>query len=122
MLAPDDVNGEPSDRLIELFPDRPVRVFEAAPHLIGKPVLEGGLVNSAAGSMFAYYLQSESSLQSAGAPEIVRPASFNPRRADLHFRLFNVSHFMARSPEVREGFAALPGRKGPSSRALPAFC
>lgn len=105
--------GTPGRLAYELNPDNTVlgsvRVFEAVPHLIGKPVLEGGLVNSAAGSMFAYYLQSESSLQSAGAPEIVNPASFNPRRADLHFRLFNVSHFMARSPEVREGFAALPG-------------
>ncbi len=85
-----------------------VRVFEAVPHLIGKPVLEGGLVNSAVGSMFAYYLQSESSLNAAGFPEIVKPSSFNPAHATAHFRLFNVKHFIARSPEVRAAFAALP--------------
>jgi ADP-heptose:LPS heptosyltransferase len=85
-----------------------VRVFEAVPHLIGKPVLEGGLVNSAVGSMFAYYLQSESSLNAAGFPEIVKPSSFNPVHATAHFKLFNVKQFIARSPEVRQSFAALP--------------
>lgn len=85
-----------------------VRIFETVPHLLGKPVLEGGLVNSAIGSMFAYYIQSESSLNAAGFPDIVKPASFDPARATGHFRLFNVKHFIARSPAVREAFAARP--------------
>ena len=44
---------------------------------IGKPILEGGLVNSAAGSMFSYYIQSETSMNCAGFPTIVHPATFD---------------------------------------------
>ena len=72
------------------------RVFECVPHVIGKPILEGGLVNSALGSMFSYYVQSETSKDCAGFPNIVQPASFDMDRATAHLRLFNVKHFIAR--------------------------
>ena len=41
--------------------------------LAGKPVLEGGLVNSALGSMYAYTIQGETSRTCAGFPPIVTP-------------------------------------------------
>lgn len=72
------------------------RIFELVPHAIGKPVLEGGVVNSAVGSMFAYYIQSETSRQCAGYPPMVVPSSFNPSNAVRHLELFNVKHFVAR--------------------------
>ncbi len=78
------------------------RVFELAPYLADKPILEGGLVNSAIGSMFAYYIQSESSPTCAGYPPIVVPATFNFTNATRHLELFNVKHFIARSEQTRK--------------------
>ena len=72
------------------------RVFELAPHLAGKPILEGGLVNSAIGSMSAYYVQGETSQNCAGFPPIVVPTTFNITNATRHLELFNVKHFIAR--------------------------
>lgn len=78
------------------------RVFELAPHLAGKPILEGGLVNSGMGSMYAYYIQSETSQNCAGYPPMVVPASFNFSNATLHLELFNVKHFIARSEGTQQ--------------------
>lgn len=82
------------------------RIFEAVPHLIGKPVLEGGVVNSAAGSMFSYYVQGEISDHCAGFPPIVRPTTFNITNATAHLELFNVKHFIARSARTKRALAA----------------
>ena len=84
------------------------RIFELAPHLVDKPVLEGGIVNSAIGSLFAYYIQGETSASHAGAPPIVRPPRFHPANATRHLRLFNVRHFIARWPGVKRAFARSP--------------
>lgn len=84
------------------------RIFECVPHMIGKPVLEGGLVNSAVGSLFAYYVQSETSDNCAGLPNIVQPVSFNIGNATRHLELFNVKHFVARSPRTRDAMLGSP--------------
>jgi hypothetical protein len=84
------------------------RIFELTPHLTGKPVLEGGLVNSAVGSMFSYYIQSETSKACAGFPPIVTPGTFDVARATRHLELFNVKHFIARWPRTQEALAAHP--------------
>ena len=78
------------------------RIFECVPHLIDKPILEGGLVNSAIGSLFSYYVQSETSQNCAGFPPLVTPASFNLSHASLHLRLFNVKHLIARWAGLKE--------------------
>jgi hypothetical protein len=72
------------------------RIFECVPHLIDKPVLEGGIVNSAVGALFSYYVQGETSRSSAGLPAIVQPATFDITNATKHLELFNVKHFLAR--------------------------
>ncbi|MEI8138846.1 MAG: hypothetical protein WCI03_03155 [bacterium] len=84
------------------------RIFELVPHLIGKPILEGGLVNSALGSMYSYYVQGETSPSCAGFPPIVIPTTFDFARATRHLELFNVKHFIARSAVARD---ALQGMK-----------
>ncbi|MBN2300918.1 MAG: hypothetical protein JXN60_00245 [Lentisphaerae bacterium] len=84
------------------------RVFECVPHLISKPILEGGIVNSAIGSMFSYYIQSETSRSCAGFPTIVKPTSFNFENATKHLELFNVKHFIARWPETQKALRASP--------------
>jgi hypothetical protein len=84
------------------------RIFECVPHLIGKPVLEGGIVNSALGSLFAYYIQSETSDLPAGYPSLVTPTTFNLTNATAHLELFNVKHFIARSARTREALRRHP--------------
>lgn len=82
------------------------RVFECVPHVIGKPILEGGLVNSAIGSYFSYYIQSETSESCAGFPPLVSPTNFSLERATQHLALFNVKHFIAHSKTTRAAMRA----------------
>jgi hypothetical protein len=84
------------------------RVFESVPHLIGKPILEGGIVNSAEGALFAYYIQSETSDNCAGFPPIVKPTTFDFGTATRHLELFNVKHFIARSDQTQKALADAP--------------
>ncbi|MEI6169103.1 MAG: hypothetical protein WCS52_18130 [bacterium] len=83
------------------------RIFELVPHLIGKPIFEGGLVNSGLGSMYSYYIQGESSPSCAGFPPIVIPATFDFTRATRHLELFNVKHFIARSTLTRQALRSM---------------
>lgn len=78
------------------------RIFECVPHLIGKPILEGGIVNSALGSMYSYYIQGETSKSCAGFPTIVKPTGFNFTNATRHLELFNVKHFIARWSRTKD--------------------
>ncbi len=84
------------------------RIFELAPHLAGKPILEGGLVNSALGSMYAYTIQGEISTACAGFPPIVTPRSFNSTNATRHLELFNVKQFIARSSLTKQALRQAP--------------
>ncbi|MDA3797469.1 MAG: 6-pyruvoyl-tetrahydropterin synthase-related protein [Kiritimatiellae bacterium] len=88
----------------DLHPDNTIlgssRVFETVPALIDKPILEGGIVNSAIGSYYSYYVQSETSDNCAGFPPLVKPTTFNIDNATKHLELFNVKHFIARSPRT----------------------
>lgn len=82
------------------------RIFELTPHLIGKPIIEGGLVNSGLGSLFAYHVQCESSDTCAGLPVMIRPTRFNFDRASRHLTMLNVKHFIARSPRTQASLTA----------------
>jgi len=84
------------------------RVFETVPFLINKPILEGGILSSAHSSLYAYYIQGETSKCSAGFPNRVRPASFDLPAATRHLRLFNVKHFIARSPRTQTAMDESP--------------
>jgi hypothetical protein len=84
------------------------RIFEMVPHLIGKPILEGGLVNSAIGSYFSYFVQGETSPGCAGAPTLVKPASFDMDRGTKHLALFNVKYFVAKWERTKKYPASSP--------------
>ena len=84
------------------------RIFECVPHLIRKPVVEGGILTSSPGSLYAYYLQSETSKACAGFPTLVTPTTFNMTNATLHMELLNVKHFIACWEETSRALAALP--------------
>ncbi|MFH0925790.1 MAG: hypothetical protein V1872_09220 [bacterium] len=84
------------------------RVFETVPALIDKNILEGGIVNSATGSMFSYYIQGETSKDCAGFPINVQPTSFDIYRATKHLELFNVKHFIAYWDKTKEALQSHP--------------
>ncbi|MBU0672273.1 MAG: hypothetical protein KJ732_04500, partial [Candidatus Margulisbacteria bacterium] len=84
------------------------RVFETVPALINKDILEGGIVNSATGSMFSYYIQGETSKNPAGFPTVVNPASFNMENGTKHLKLANVKHFIAYWERTRQALANHP--------------
>lgn len=83
------------------------RVFECVPHLVDKPILEGGIVNSALGSLFSYYVQGETSRNTAGYPPIVQPTVFNFTNATRHLELLNVKHFIARGDKTRRALKTM---------------
>jgi hypothetical protein len=84
------------------------RVFETVPALINKDILEGGIVNSATGSMFSYYIQCETSENCAGFPTVVNPTTFDIERATAHLKLANVRHFIAYSERTRKAMLLHP--------------
>ncbi len=85
------------------------RFFEIMPYLAAKSVIEGGIVNSALGSLAAYTVQGEVSDSTAGYPLMVKPRKFDPESGLRHLELMNVRHFVARSHAVKEAFLADPG-------------
>ena len=84
------------------------RIFECVPHVVGKPIIEGGIVNSGLSSYFAYYIQCETSINCAGYPTLVNPTGFNLAAATAHLELFNVKHFIARWSELQEAMHESP--------------
>jgi len=81
------------------------RVFECVPFLVDKPILEGGILSSAATSLFSYYIQGETSKCTAGFPTRVKPTTFNFANATKHLELFNVKHFIARWGKTQQALA-----------------
>ncbi|MBT3294279.1 MAG: hypothetical protein HN919_07895 [Verrucomicrobia bacterium] len=108
----DALRDTPGRLANDLHPDNEAlgssRIFEAMPHLAGKPVLEGGLVNSAWGALFSYYIQGETSDATAGFPTMVSPTAFNITNATQHLTLMNVKHFAARSERTRSALHEAP--------------
>lgn len=84
------------------------RFFEALPALTGHPIIEGGIVNSAIGSLTAYVVQGEMSEHTAGAPLLVQPQSFNPTNGLAHLELLGVRRFIAHSNSTIEALRESP--------------
>lgn len=78
------------------------RIFETMPHLCGKSILEGGIVNSALGSLAAYSVQGEISDNPAGWPLLVKPRAFDPATGLRRIELMGAKHFVARSRKVQQ--------------------
>jgi hypothetical protein len=78
------------------------RIFEALPALCGKPIIEGGIVNSALGSLAAYSVQGEISDNPAGWPTLVKPRAFDPKTGLRRLEFMGVRHFVARSRKVQQ--------------------
>ena len=98
------------------------RCFEALPYVApGTRTLEGGIVNSALGSLAAYTVQGEVSDAPAGWPLLVSPREFDPYSGLRHLELLGVRTFIARSRAVQEAIESDPawtllGAEGPGDR------
>ena len=94
----------------DLHPDNvrlgSTRAFEALPALCGKPIIEGGIVNSALGSLVAYSVQGEVSDAPAGWPLRVIPRRLDVPTGLRHLELLGVRQFLARSSHVQKGIEA----------------
>ncbi len=106
------VENTPGRLAVEMHPHNQSlgssRIFESAPLLAGKALIEGGLVNSALGALPGYYIQSLTSPAYAGLPPVVNPAETDIARAALYLELAGVSHFIARGKTTRAGFDLHP--------------
>lgn len=84
------------------------RFFEALPALTGHHIIEGGIVNSAIGSLTAYVVQGEMSEHTAGAPLLVNPQKFNPTNGLAHLEILGVRRFIAHSNSTIEALRDSP--------------
>ena len=78
------------------------RAFEAMPAVCGKPIVEGGILNSALGALIAYSVQGEMSDAPAGWPLRVIPKKLDAETGTRHLELLGVRHFLARSSFVQQ--------------------
>ena len=101
------LRGTPGRFAFDLHPDNvrfgSTRAFEALPALNGKSIVEGGIVNSAIGSLVAYSVQGEVSDSPAGWPLRVIPRRRDVPTGLRHLELLGVRHFLARSSFVQKG-------------------
>lgn len=108
----DTLRGTPGRLATDLHPGNEhlgsSRIFEAMPALCGKPILEGGIVNSALGSLAAYSVQGEISDNPAGWPLLVKPRRFDPATGLRRIELMGAKHFVARSRTVQRALDADP--------------
>ena len=78
------------------------RTFESLPYFAKRNTLEGLYMQSSISSPFVFYIQSEiSKVRSAPFPEY-KYSCLNLPAAPSHLKLFNVSHYIARSPEAKK--------------------
>jgi hypothetical protein len=86
-----------------------VRTFESLPLFAGRSTLEGLYMQSSITTPFVFYVQSEISKErSCPLPEW-GCTRLNLERGVEHLRMFNVSHFVARSSEAKRAAAQHPG-------------
>ncbi|MCX7634209.1 MAG: 6-pyruvoyl-tetrahydropterin synthase-related protein [Syntrophales bacterium] len=77
------------------------RAFESLPYFAGRPTLEGLYMQSSISSPFVFYIQSEVSQLCSGPFPQYTYASLDLRAALAHLKMFNVSHYLARSEAAK---------------------
>ncbi|MBU0502563.1 MAG: hypothetical protein KJ811_04915, partial [Candidatus Margulisbacteria bacterium] len=77
------------------------RVFENLPYYAGRETLEGLYMQSSISSPFIFYIQSEVSRVHSGPFPQYKYAQLNLTPAIHHLKMFNVTQYIARSPEAK---------------------
>jgi len=85
-----------------------VRAFESLPLFAGRSTLEGLYIQSSITSPFIFYLQSEISPRPSCPLSTYNYSRLNVKRGLEHLRLFNVSHFIAVTDDVRKELEKSP--------------
>jgi len=85
-----------------------IRAFESLPLFSGRSTLEGLYIQSSITSPFIFYLQSEISPKPSCPLPNYNYSRLNFEKGLEHLKLFNVSHLIALTSEVREAIEKFP--------------
>jgi tetratricopeptide (TPR) repeat protein len=88
-----------------------IRTYETIPYFAGRQTLEGIHMLGSATAPAVFYIESETSYQPCNPIPDYFYSTFNLRTGIEHFKLFNVSHFVVRSPQVKEAIKKYPELK-----------
>jgi len=86
-----------------------IRAFESLPLFSGRATLEGLYMQASLSAPFVFYLQSEVSKICSSPLANYNYSRFNLARADGHFQLFNVGHYITVTGEARTKAQSYPG-------------
>jgi tetratricopeptide (TPR) repeat protein len=86
-----------------------VRALESLPLFSGRSTLEGLYIQSSITSPFIFYLQSETSPTPSCPLSTYNYSKVNFKRGLEHLKMFNVSHFLAVTDEIRRAIEKCPG-------------
>jgi len=85
-----------------------IRSSETIPYFAERQTLEGIHMLGSATAPFVFFIEAETSFQSCNPlPDYFYP-TFNLKAGIEHFKLFNVSHFVVRSPQVKAAIKIYP--------------
>ena len=85
-----------------------VRAFESLPLFSGRSTLEGLYIQSSISSPFVFYLQSEISRRPSCPLSNYNYSRLNFKRGLEHLKMFNVSHFIVVTDDVRKALERSP--------------
>lgn len=85
-----------------------IRTSEMLPYFAGRDTLEGIHMLGSETAPFVFYIQSETSYQPCNPLPAYAYATFDLRGGIEHFKLFNVSHFVVRSDQVKKAIKDYP--------------
>ncbi len=85
-----------------------IRSSETLPYFAKRQTLEGIHMLGAISAPVVFYIESETSYQPCNPIPDYFYSTFDLRRGIDHFHLFNVTHFVVRSPQVKEAIKRFP--------------
>ena len=84
------------------------RAFENLPYFAGRKTLEGLYMQSSISAPFVFYIQSEVSRVCSGPFPQYKYTSLNLPAALPHLKMYNVTQYIARSPEAKRQAKTIP--------------
>jgi hypothetical protein len=85
-----------------------IRSSETLPYFAKRQTLEGIHMLGAVSAPFVFYIESETSYRPCNPIPNYFYSTLNLKRGIDHFKLFNVSHFVVRSPQVKKEIKHFP--------------
>lgn len=85
-----------------------IRSYETLPYFAGRQTLEGIHMLGAVSAPFVFYIESETSYQSCNPLTDYFYSTLDLKSGSEHFKLFNVSQFVVRTPQVKAAIKACP--------------